>query len=551
MNRGLRRGVTALGILIVLTGALYAFIIWEGSSSRDNAPRLESLVAQWLLNRTVPARERDLPNPLRAHPDSSDVEAGRDVYRQKCEICHAYNGSGKTEISAGQYPRAPDLRDPVVQEMSDGELLYHIVNGIRHTGMPAWNLPTQRGWQLVLYLRELPKLVVPVTALQAEQTADLTGAHYVGSKACESCHRDIYDRWKQTRMANVVRDPHEHSDAIAPDLTKPDPLLTFTKDDIAFVYGSRWKQRYFKKVGDDYFPLPAQWDFTHQKWAPYFVKNGTDWWSTLYPPDNMQRPTGPLCDGCHSVDYDIATKKVAEWNVGCERCHGPGSEHVAHQGRPNIVNPGKLDYVHANDVCIQCHSQGQPLTNPIEGKYYDWPVGFQVGKNLSDFWKLEEHKLGAQSFTHFEDGTAHKNRMQGNDFVQSLMYTRGVTCFSCHDVHGTPNQAVLWKPASKICLDCHGPNTANGPHAPTIEAHTHHKPGSAGSECIACHMPKIEQTMGDVNVRAHTFKFITPAETAALGVPNACNSCHADKSSAWSAAALKSWVERSPWRMAQ
>jgi predicted CXXCH cytochrome family protein len=156
-----------------------------------------------------------------------------------------------------------------------------------------------------------------------------------------------------------------------------------------------------------------------------------------------------------------------------------------------------------------------------------------------------------QSFTHFADGTAHKNRMQGNDFVQSLMYTRGVTCFSCHDVHGTQNQAVLWKPATRICLDCHGPNAANGPHAPSIEAHTHHKPDSAGSECIACHMPKIEQTIGDVNVRAHTFKFITPAQTDALGVPNACNVRHADKSSGWSATALKSWTERSPWRMAQ
>ena len=175
-------------------------------------------------------------------------------------------------------------------------------------------------------------------------------------------------------------------------------------------------------------------------WRPYFVKNGTDWWAPLYPPDNFQRPTGPLCDGCHSVNYDIATKKVTEWNVGCERCHGPGSEHVAHQGRPNIVNPARLDYVQANDVCIQCHSQGQPLKNPIEGKYYDWPVGFHVGKNLADFWKLEEHKLGETTFTHFADGTAHKNRMQGNDFVQSLMYTRGVTCFSCHDVHGTPER---------------------------------------------------------------------------------------------------------------
>jgi hypothetical protein len=49
-------------------------------------------------------------------------------------------------------------------------------------------------------------------------------------------------------MANVVRDPRQHPDAIIPDFAKPDPLLTFTKDDIALVYGSRWKQRYFKKV---------------------------------------------------------------------------------------------------------------------------------------------------------------------------------------------------------------------------------------------------------------------------------------------------------------
>src|ERR1700719_4387561 len=146
-------------------------------------------------------------------------------------------------------------------------------------------------------------------------------ATYVGSRACQSCHTDIYARWQKTPMANVVRDPKQHPEAIIPDLTKPDPLLKFTKDDIALVYGSLWKQRYFTKIGDDYFPEPAQWDITHKIWRPYFVANGTDWWAALYPPDNMKRPTGPTCDGCHSVDYDIHTKKVAEWNVGCERCH--------------------------------------------------------------------------------------------------------------------------------------------------------------------------------------------------------------------------------------
>jgi hypothetical protein len=53
---------------------------------------------------------------------------------------------------------------------------------------------------------------------------------------------------------------------IVADFSKPAPLLTqasddakpgqpatINKDDIAFVYGSRWRQRYFKKVDDDYF----------------------------------------------------------------------------------------------------------------------------------------------------------------------------------------------------------------------------------------------------------------------------------------------------------
>jgi predicted CXXCH cytochrome family protein len=350
-------------------------------------------------------------------------------------------------------------------------------------------------------------------------------------------------------MANVVRDPRAHPEAIIPDFSKPDPLLTFTKDDIAFVYGGLWKQRYFKKIGDDYFPEPAQWDVTHKIWRPYFVKNGTDWWSTLFPPDNFQRPTGQLCDGCHSVNYDTATKQPTEWNVGCEACHGPGSAHVKNPVRETVINPARLDYVGASDTCIQCHSQGRTRAETINGKYYDWPVGFHMGAALSDVWRLEEHKLGEQSFTHFADGTAHKNRMQGNDFVQSLMYTRGVTCFSCHDVHGTENTAELRAPATEICMACHGPNTPNGPRAASIEEHTHHKPDSTGSQCVACHMPKIAQTIADVNVRAHTFRFITPAESEAYKLPNACVLCHTDKSDDWASAALKSWKNRSPWRM--
>jgi hypothetical protein len=93
------------------------------------------------------------------------------------------------------------------------------------------------------------------------------------------------------------------------------------------------------------------------------------------------------------------------------------------------------------------------------------------------------------------------------------------------------------------------PKSPNGPHAATIGQHTHHPPGSAGNDCVSCHMPKIEQTIGDVNVRARTFKFIAPAETDTLKVPSPCLVCHDDKTTDWARKALASWPEFSRWRV--
>jgi predicted CXXCH cytochrome family protein len=376
------------------------------------------------------------------------------------------------------------------------------------------------------------------------------GKNYVESAACRRCHTSTYERWSKTRMANVVLDPKTHREAVLGDFEKADAAVTFKLDDVALIYGSKWKQRYFKKTGDDFYPLGAQWDVNHRQWRPYLVQPNTDWWVPHYPATNEGRPTGPLCDGCHSVNYNLQTKTPTEWNVGCERCHGPGSEHIRQPSAANIVNPAKLDFVRANDTCIQCHSQGQPLTNPILGQYYDWPVGFHQGGTLRDYWRLEEHKIGETNFMFYPDGTGHKNRMQGNDFVQSVMYRRGVTCFSCHDVHGTTNNADLIKPTRNLCLTCHGVSSPNGPHnVATLEQHTHHKVGSAGNECIACHMPQIEQTIADINVRSHTFAFITPSMTETFKVANPCTGCHTDKNVEWAQTTLRTWPNVSPWRV--
>jgi hypothetical protein len=64
-------------------------------------------------------------------------------------------------------------------------------------------------------------------------------------------------------------------------------------------------------------------------------------------------------------------------------------------------------------------------------------------------------------------------------------------------------------------------------------------------------MPKIAQEIADVNVRSHTFKFITPADTETLKVPNPCAICHASKPANWAKETLKTWTNVSPWRVAK
>jgi mono/diheme cytochrome c family protein len=109
-NRAVKIIASSLAVIISIGIGLYALIVWEGSSAREDAPVFEVNVAQWLLHYTVPASFRAMENPLDVGAESADVDAGREIYTKKCEICHAYDGGGKTEIGSGQYPRPPDLR---------------------------------------------------------------------------------------------------------------------------------------------------------------------------------------------------------------------------------------------------------------------------------------------------------------------------------------------------------------------------------------------------------------------------------------------------------
>jgi len=229
-----RKRLTLTAAIVVVfialaMGAVYRYIVSGGLIARQKPPAVEKSVTRWMLRVSVPESAKILKSPLSADTQSADLSVGQELYKQKCETCHGFDGSGKTEMGAGLYPPPLDLRGSEVHNATDGELFYFIRNGIRNTAMAGWQMPDQDTWRLIVLIRHLPKVAsLSARAPAAGLAASPVSALYVGSTACKSCHSQIYERQRKTRMANVVRDPREHPDAIIPDLSKPNPLVTFS-----------------------------------------------------------------------------------------------------------------------------------------------------------------------------------------------------------------------------------------------------------------------------------------------------------------------------------
>src|SRR6476619_4414925 len=91
---------------------------------------------------------------------------------------------------------------------------------------------------IAIALRDHSLPVVATTPPQVPAPGPKDG----GSGTCDDCHLPIYEQWAKTRMANVVTDPRVRPQVVMPDFSKPDPLLSFKLDDVALVYGTKWKQ---------------------------------------------------------------------------------------------------------------------------------------------------------------------------------------------------------------------------------------------------------------------------------------------------------------------
>jgi predicted CXXCH cytochrome family protein len=365
-------------------------------------------------------------------------------------------------------------------------------------------------------------------------------AQYAGSKQCAECHQTHYDGWKDSAHNKMIRPPKTDGPdrTVLADFGTPSPVRGFELKDVKWVIGHRWKQRFIGEVAGQEVVFPAQWSVKEKKWQPY--EGRSDWWYPTHK-DWKTRSNFKLCAGCHSTGSDHYSQKWVELNIACESCHGPGKAHSDKPKLDNIVNPARLTVDRSIDVCHSCHQAGKP-----PGTEYAWPVGYQPGLELSKFWKGFEPAEGKQTPEFWHNGTAHKNRVQGNTYLQSAMHDAGLQCTNCHESHGSRHRSLNVKSAetNALCLTCHGPEKGPGPKYKELSDHTHHGPLSSGSRCIECHMPKTGENSVAAEARNHTFNFISPADTIKNGDPNSCNICHADKTPQWALAEVKKWYPK-------
>jgi Tfp pilus assembly protein PilF len=309
-------------------------------------------------------------------------------------------------------------------------------------------------------------------------------------------------------------------------------------------------------------------------WDSRPTQAGGQRWFHLYPAEDL-KPGDPLhwtgrdqtwnyqCAECHSThlkkNYDLATDSYkttwAEIDVACEACHGPGSEHVARaeaarrgelpstaageglvvdladrdgatwvideaNGKPHRTKPRKS---HTQiELCARCHSR--------RGQIWD---DYQYGKPL-----YQTHRLALlEEPLYFPDGQIKGEVYVYGSFLQSRMYRAGVTCSDCHDSHSLKRRAE----GNALCGRCHQPARYDS------TTHHHHRKDSPGAACTACHMPK--RTYMVVDRRAdHSLRVPRPDLSLSLGVPNACNGCHTDRSVQWAADTVNRWYPDSTHR---
>jgi predicted CXXCH cytochrome family protein len=300
------------------------------------------------------------------------------------------------------------------------------------------------------------------------------------TSTCAKCHQGETARYLATAMGKSLVAP----ESLPPGKITHDPshsVITIEERNATMVHtlneagltaeypvqyqmgGGLMGSSFLVQIGDYLFESPASW-FNSYGWD---ISPG-------YAPArfiDFDRPMNDACLFCHAgnarfSDADGRRLRTPDLSaIGCERCHGPGTEHIRQPTAKNIVNPAKLTQAARDSVCEQCHLEAAGrVLNP--GKHWDdFHAGTPAEKTFATYMLVggDNHEVIAVSQVE-QLAQSQCARMSGGK----------LWCGTCHDPHGqTKNRQEEMK---TICTTCHLKLQADHPAAP--------------AECTSCHMPR-------------------------------------------------------------
>jgi predicted CXXCH cytochrome family protein len=414
-------------------------------------------------------------------------------------------------------------------------------------------------------------------AIQPADPAPDAALAYVGSQSCAECHAAEYKLWQTSQHAVAIQVADART--VIGDFSgarlrqygvgseffrRADKYLVRTDGpdgktgefEVRHTFGVYPLQQYLVELpGGRVQALPLAWDARPKE------KGGQRWFH-LYPDEEIahgdelhwtrrQQNWNFMCADCHSTNvqkqYDAANDSYAtrwsEISVGCEACHGPGGRHVAlarvvpangamsssgltvdldeRHGVAWTLDPASGNATRGAprtrakelDVCAQCHSRRGQYSND-----------YRPGEPFLDHYLPSLLSAGL----YHPDGQQRDEVFNWGSFLSSRMYDQGVTCGDCHDPHGGKLRAS----GNAVCAQCHSAAKFDQPD------HHFHETGTAGAACVSCHM-KTETYMVVDPRHDHSFRIPRPDLSVTLGVPNACNQCHTDRSASWAVGAVR------------
>lgn len=444
-----------------------------------------------------------------------------------------------------------------------------------------------KGWKISGIVATLViVLVIPLQMLKyyllKEPNADRFPT-FTGSNSCIECHRIEYNLWKSSDHYNSMDTASERSvsgDFNGVTFQSGGIVSRFYKKDggyyvntagqegkmtdyeILYTFGVRPLQQYLVETEPGRLQcLNLAWDTEKKRW--FSLSDAVYAGQEIKPDDwlywtNLGQNWNGMCADCHSTDLkkglDPKSMKFnttwSDINVGCESCHGPGSAHIEWAKLPEgnrpadvntmlVVKTSDLNNRQYVDECARCHSRRSVLSD------FDYR-----SQEYMDYFIPEP---AVEPF-YYVDGQIREEDYEYTSFLQSKMFMKGVRCSDCHNAHSL--QFV--KEGNGLCLQCHRADQYD-----TYTHHFHKKTGreekaqafnmpplnieGEGARCINCHMDG-HYYMGVDYRRDHSFRVPRPDLTLALGVPNACNTCHTDKSAQWSEDYIVKWygISRKP-----